>query len=156
MVSLAFSNPVRLLSIFLIFAFSCCEDSGISESPTPCTSKEDIRHASINAFDRNPISGYYGKVVAVFSLEQSSTVYSGLSCGKLMDCANKLSVKNVTNRTISFDFDIRYSLNLASWNYQNFVSIPPNSTYDFGTINTNCASLSLGNIQLSGSSIDYK
>lgn len=155
--SLPFPRPVRILFALSMILLSCCEDTQESEQPAPCTTKEDSRNASINAFDRNPNSPYFGKVVAVFQFKQQSATYSGLGCnGKLMECSNTLVVRNVTNRTISFDFNVKYFLNAVAWNYQNFAAIPPNSAHEFGAINSNCASISLGIIQLEGSAINYQ
>ena len=123
----------------------------------PCTTQDENRSVSVNAFDGNPTSTNYQKVFAVLQFKQKATSYTGLGCnGKILECSNNLAIQNTTNKTIKFDINVQFSLNAVSWNYQNFVTINPNSTLDLGVINSNCTSISLGRIQVSGTGVTYQ
>jgi hypothetical protein len=73
-----------------------------------------------------------------------------------MECANKLTIQNTTNKKVTYSFLIEYRLNAYYWTYQNTVSINPNSTADLGQVNTNCGSLGLASILVHLSGINYQ
>jgi hypothetical protein len=123
------------------------EDDG-----TCCLPTNDVQKGNINAVD-----GKTGSVFATFQFSQESTFYKGLCSGKSPECFTNLIIENNTNRNIQFGYIIIYTLNAASWNYQNVATISPRSTLNVGLVSKNCASLTLGKIviQPSGNGVTY-
>jgi hypothetical protein len=119
-------------------------------SPTGCSSADSTWYqASVNGFDFNPGSPYYKQLIVNFKFIQSE-----ITCPETSSSTD-LIIKNLTNNTISFGYDIIFHLNYVTWNYQNAVTIPPLSSVDVGQINSNPARVDLGSINIQGSNITY-
>lgn len=153
------SLVISAVCFFLAVTLTSClgNESGSVAPQSTCTSSEDNLSRTVNFFDYTFGSPYAGKVVAVFQFKQKSTKYSGTACnGKLIECKNSLTIQNTTNKTITFDYNVAFSLNAVVWSYQNVSTIAPNSTIDIGSINSNCASIELGSFALRAVSINYR
>lgn len=120
-----------------------------------CLKTVTSKTASVNGSDFRAFSPYYNKVVAVFNFEQTSNSYTG-RCSETSSCNTTLQIKNTTTKTIAFDYNIVFKLNFVQWNYQGYATIPPTETLDVGTINSNCASISLGQMLIQSANITYQ
>lgn len=121
-----------------------------------CTSNSEVRKKNVNGFDFRQASPYYNQVVANFKFTQTSTTYTGGNDCKPMECVTTLSIQNVTTKKITFDYNITFTLNFVSWNYQDVATIEPSATLDIGQINNNCASLALGQVFIQSANISYQ
>ncbi len=127
---------VRLLAIGVLFiSISACWEKEPVIPRTPCTSTETSYTNAINLFDGQWWSPYFNQVVANFKFEQVITSYSGQECTSTLDKGSiRLKIQNNTNKKITMDYLIQYSLNAGGWSYQGVAVINPYSTYDVGEI----------------------
>ncbi len=140
--------------ISLLFLFSCDKSDNLSNETCVKSSVDNI--ATVNLFDRNPQSIYYNQVAANFKFSQESTsYYGGISCPP-MNCNTTLSIFNPTSRKIIFSYNIYFSLNNVSWNYQGAATILSGGTYNLGQVNSSCANISYSNMIIQSSNIIYQ
>ena len=143
--------PTALL--FLIV----CSTSCYKQNNTPaCAETTTTNIRAINFFDRKTTSPYYNKVVSNFKFTQLTNTWSGSTNCPQMDCVTTLVLQNSTHRTISFDYNIVFTLNVNNWNYQGVATIAPDSTLSVGEINTSTGSIALGSFTLQSINITYK
>jgi hypothetical protein len=142
---------IVVASTALLFSCSKKEDNS-----SQCTKKTTANVKAVNFFDFNPSSPYYNKVVANFSFTQSSNTYTGSASCPLMDCSVDLTIQNTTSSTISFDYNVVFTLNAAAWNFQNVATIAPGATVTVGTVSSSCASIALGAIALQSTGVSYR
>lgn len=93
-----------------------------------------------------------GQLFAIFNFSQAVNSYSDITCGQTTYGATSLSITNVTNLPVSFNYIITMTVGIVTWQYQGAVAIAANSSTDVGVINsTNAQRIHLGtvNIQLS-------
>lgn len=151
------TNFLYVIAIALILINNGCSKPSpdtpynpVPERPSGCSSADSsIYQASVNGFDFTPGSPYYNQVVVNFKFIQSETTCPSSSS------TTDLVLKNLTNNTISFVYNIVFHLNYVTWNYQNAIVIAPLASVDIGQINTNPARIDLGSISIQGSNITY-
>jgi hypothetical protein len=142
------------LSTMVVYTACCKDDETTGQSS--CVTNTTTRNKSVNVFDLRSGSPYYNQVVANFRFTQLSNTYSGSPSCPLMNCGTSLSIQNNTNKKITFDYNINFTLNLAHWNYQGVATINSGASVDIGQISDNCASLDLGGILIQSASITYQ
>ncbi len=154
-------KKIKLYAFLLLLiplTFSQCSGGGIDDIvfPTPnCTRLSQNAVQTINFFDLQNSSPFFNQVVANFEFSQTSDSYSGGPGCPPMACQNYLVIRNLTDKTISFDYSITFTLNSIKWNYQNAAVIPPGSSVDVGQINSDCGSITLGSILIQSAKITY-
>lgn len=141
--------------ILLAMLCSCCSDDD-SAPVTECVKSTDTRNRQINGFDGNPSSEFFNQVVANFKFSQTTDIYSGGTNCPFMECVTTLSIQNLTNKKMTFDYNIVFILNATSWNYQGFISILPGAIANVGVVSNNCGSISLGSLSIQSANIDYE
>jgi len=147
---------ITSLIILTISVFGCCKKDTATPSPNnQCTETTNTNSRSINLIDITSGSAYYNQAVATFQFVQAHNTYSGSVNCPLEDCSVALTLHNNTSKKITFDYNIIFQLNFASWNYQGYATIPANSSLAVGQINSSCASVSLGAFTIQSASISY-
>ena len=156
---------LALLFLGVNFLAGCEKDPTTDVNPPPptatCVETTTPYFKSVNFFDFRTTSPFYNQAVANFRFSQDSKSYRSsnpslpLTCPSL-SCKTDLLITNNTNRKITFDFSVSFSLNFAAWNYQGAVTINPASSVNVGTINSNCARIDLGTVLLQSSNIAYQ
>jgi hypothetical protein len=149
---------IIMLSSFVLQ--SCGDDPDNPDCvPQACTSKSQSHIATVNGFDGNPLSDFYNKVVANFQFSQSSTDYTAPNycshCSPSESVTN-LTISNATDKTITFDYSISYSMNAYHWNYQNVARIDPHASITINQISTNYGDISRGQIIIQSTNITYE
>ncbi len=140
----------------LLFLIVCCVSCYKQNSIPACSETTATNIRSINFFDRKATSPYFNQVVSNFKFTQLTTTWSGGTNCPQMDCVTTLLLQNSTHRTISFDYNIIFTLNTNNWNYQGVATIAPDSTLSVGEINTSAGSIALGVFTLQSINITYK
>lgn len=122
------------------------------ESPTSrCSSADSTTYVkSLNIFDFTPGSFHYNQVIANFQFVQTETTCP--SEGSV----THLIIQNNTQNTISFDYNINFSLNLARWNYQGIATIAPFSSLDAGDVSSNPARTDMATITIQCANVMYR
>lgn len=136
-----------LLVLVCITLFSCCKDKGCSSTPDSIVSK--VRR--VNIFDNRIGSPYQGQCVAIFEFTQDNMHYQPANscsfCVPNLKSQVRLKIKNlIQDKRLKFDYNVTFTLNYATWNNQNVVSIEPGATIDEGIITTNLADITMGSI----------
>lgn len=155
-------NPTRFFLLILLLAcsfsqMSCkkgCTDSTASNyDPNAkrdgdcCFEQIVVRHANVNFKDLNPSSSHYNQIVAVFRFTQTATSYSGSACPAMIS-STTLEIQNTTNQRMLFDYNIDFNLNAVHWQYQDYSVVETGQTLNIGEINSNPASIELGQITI--------
>ena len=77
-----------------------------------------------------------------------------LSC-QSPEYVTSLTITNSTDKIISFDYDILFSMSRHSWSYQGTATIAPNATVDVETISTDPTDISTGTFTVQATNITY-
>jgi len=109
--------------------------------------------------DFNTGSAYFNQSVAVFEFKQKTTSWKKpnecTSCLDPLVSNVDLSIQNTIPKTIRIEFIVNFNLNMASWNYQNVVTLQPLQTIELSQISNNPASIALGQFNIIANNITY-
>lgn len=145
---IAFFSVINLL-------VSCWDDKTVTQPLCPAVANTKIK--SINEFDGNLASSFYAQAVLNYKLTQTIKSYQGTACqSSPTEYEIGLQIQNNTNKKISFDYSITFTLNFIQWNYQGAATINPYGTIDIGIINNNGADVSLGQVLVISNRITYQ